>query len=61
MHPLLDGDRDALRHAVKLDPLTGAVCSLDEIERMVTEMESAYTTTAAGRSQEPVPARAGDH
>ena len=59
VHALLDGDRDALRHAVKLDPLTGAVCSLDEIERMVTEMESAYTTTVTGRSQEPVSARAG--
>ena len=56
---LLNGDRDALRYAVKLDPLTGAVCSLEEIERMVTEMESAYTTTFDGCSQTSVPARAG--
>jgi NAD(P)-dependent dehydrogenase (short-subunit alcohol dehydrogenase family) len=42
---LVDGDCDALRYAVKLDPLSGAVCSLEEIERMVTEMESAYITT----------------
>jgi alpha-galactosidase len=56
---LVDGDRDALRYAVKLDPLSGAVCSLEEIERMVTEMESAYTTTFDGCSQTSVPTRAG--
>ena len=59
MQALVDEDRDTLRHGVKLDPLSGAVCSLDEIERMVTVMESAYTTAVDGRSQEPVSARAG--
>ncbi len=55
---LVDEDRDALHYAVKLDPLTGAVCSLDEIERMVTEMESAYTTsTVSDRFQESLTAR----
>jgi alpha-galactosidase len=54
---LVNADRDALRYAVKLDPLTGAVCSLEEIDQMVTEMESACTTTVNDRSHEPVAAR----
>lgn len=41
----LTGDKDAVYHAVKLDPLTSAILTLDEIDRMVTELfqeESIY-------------------
>ena len=34
----LTGSEDAVRQAVKLDPLTAAVCTLDDIDKMVTEM-----------------------
>ena len=37
----LTGSTDAVRHAVKLDPLTAAVCTLDEIDKMVTELLKA--------------------
>jgi len=31
----LHGDREAVYHAVMLDPLTGAVCTLDQVRSMV--------------------------
>jgi alpha-galactosidase len=34
----LSGDREAVHHAVMLDPLTGAVCTLEQIRRMVDEL-----------------------
>jgi alpha-galactosidase len=34
-------DRSLIYQAVKLDPLTSAVCSLDEIDQMVTKMFDA--------------------
>lgn len=37
----LDGDRRKIFHAVALDPLTAAVCSLDEIQAMTDEMFAA--------------------
>ena len=37
----LAGDRDAVYHAVMLDPLTAAVCTLPQIHAMVTEMLDA--------------------
>ncbi|MAT45023.1 MAG: alpha-glucosidase/alpha-galactosidase [Anaerolineaceae bacterium] len=37
----LTGDRDAVYHAIKLDPLTAAVCTLPQIDAMVTEMLQA--------------------
>ena len=37
----LDGDERALRQAVKLDPLTAAVCSLDEVDSMVDDLLAA--------------------
>ena len=37
----VDGDEDALRRAIKLDPLTAAVCSLEEIDSMVEELLEA--------------------
>ncbi len=37
----LTGDPEAAYHAVMLDPLTGAVCTLDEIRSMVCEMLEA--------------------
>jgi len=37
----LTGDKDALMHAVALDPLTSSVLTLDEIRRMVDEMLEA--------------------
>jgi len=35
------GDRDRLRRAIKLDPLTAATCTLDEIDEMVDEILTA--------------------
>jgi alpha-galactosidase len=37
----LNGDLDAVYHAVLLDPLTGAACTLPQIHAMVTEMLAA--------------------
>lgn len=37
----LNGDKDAVYHAVMLDPLTAAVCTLPQIHDMVTEMLEA--------------------
>ena len=37
----LTGDSDAVYHAVMLDPLTAAVCTLPQIHEMVTEMLDA--------------------
>jgi alpha-galactosidase len=37
----LSGDTEAIVHAVMLDPLTGAVCTLDQIRAMVAEMFEA--------------------
>lgn len=39
----LAGDTDAVHHAVMLDPLTAAVCTLPEIRSMVGEMLEAQT------------------
>jgi alpha-galactosidase len=38
---LLERDRSKALHALMLDPLTSAVCSLDEIRRMFDEMWTA--------------------
>ncbi len=38
---ILEGDREAALHALMLDPLTAAVCSLDEIRAMFDEMVEA--------------------
>jgi len=38
---VLERDRDAARHALLLDPLTAAVCSLDEIRSLFDEMWEA--------------------
>lgn len=38
---VLERDRDAARHALLLDPLTSAVCSLDEIAVLFDEMWEA--------------------
>ena len=38
---LLEQDREAARHALMLDPLTAAVCSLEEISSMFDEMWEA--------------------
>jgi alpha-galactosidase len=38
---LLEGDREAARHALMLDPLTAAVCSLSEISSMFDELWTA--------------------
>jgi len=37
----LTGNREAVYHAVMLDPLTAAVCSLDQIRTMVSELLTA--------------------
>ena len=41
MHAASTGDIDAVYHAVMLDPLTGAVCTLPQIHAMVDEMLAA--------------------
>jgi alpha-galactosidase len=38
---VLDGSREAALHALMIDPLTAAVCSMDEIEAMFNEMAAA--------------------
>lgn len=38
---VLEGDREAAIHALMVDPLTSAVCSLEEIRRMFEEMVEA--------------------
>jgi alpha-galactosidase/6-phospho-beta-glucosidase family protein len=38
---LLEGDREAALHALMLDPLTAAVCSLKEIHHLFDEMYQA--------------------
>jgi alpha-galactosidase len=38
---ILERDREAARHALMLDPLTAAVCSLEEISAMFDEMWEA--------------------
>lgn len=38
----LRGDRDLIRHALMMDPLTAAVCSLDQIEAMTKELFAAH-------------------
>jgi alpha-galactosidase len=38
---VVERDREAARHALMLDPLTAAVCSLEEISRMFDEMWKA--------------------
>jgi len=35
------GDREAVHHAVMLDPLTAAACTLPNIHKMVDEMLAA--------------------
>jgi alpha-galactosidase len=37
----LDHDQEALRHSVKLDPLTAATCTLDEIDDMISDLLEA--------------------
>jgi len=41
---LLEGDREAAVHALMLDPLTAAVCSLEEIRSLFDEMYEAEHT-----------------
>jgi alpha-galactosidase len=50
---LLTGDRAALRYAAKLDPLTGAVCSLEEIDHMVDELDAAMAPWRDGATPRP--------
>ena len=38
---LLEGDREAAVHALMLDPLTAAVCSLEEIRSLFDELYEA--------------------
>ena len=43
----LSGDVEAVHHAVMLDPLTAAVCTLPQIRSMVDEMLAAQAHVAA--------------
>jgi alpha-galactosidase len=37
----LTGNKDYVQHALALDPLTGAICTLDQIRSMAGEMLAA--------------------
>jgi alpha-galactosidase len=55
----LEGDPEKVMQAVALDPLAGAVCTLDEIRRMCGEMLEAqrpWLPQFAGKGLRPVPA-----
>jgi len=41
VHSLTNHDRKSALYALSIDPLTAAVCSLDEIEKMFDEMWEA--------------------
>jgi alpha-galactosidase len=41
VHAALTGEVEAIYHAVQLDPLTAAVCTLPQIRAMVDEMLAA--------------------
>jgi alpha-galactosidase len=41
VHAALTGDADAIHHAVLLDPLTAAVCTLPQVHAMVSELFEA--------------------
>ena len=43
----------AARYAAKLDPLTGAVCSLEEIDHMVDELDAAMAPWRDGATPSP--------
>lgn len=54
----LSGDPEHLVHALALDPLTAAVCTLKEVREMATEMLEAlrpYLPQFEGKSLRPVP------
>lgn len=46
VHAALTGDAEAIHHAVLLDPLTAAVCTLPQIHLMVGELFSAAALAA---------------
>nr|CAA9280888.1 GH4 [uncultured Armatimonadetes bacterium] len=55
----LSGDPEHLVHALALDPLTGAVCTLREVREMASEMLEAlrpFLPQFAGKSIRPAPA-----
>jgi alpha-galactosidase len=52
----LSGDTDAVHHAVMLDPLTAAVCTLPQIRSMVNEMLDAQARWLPQFDLEPVTA-----
>jgi alpha-galactosidase/6-phospho-beta-glucosidase family protein len=41
VQPLMERDRQKAKYALMLDPLTAAVCSLEEIDRLFDEMWEA--------------------
>jgi len=41
VHSLIRHDRQSALYALSIDPLTAAVCSLEEIEKMFDEMWEA--------------------
>lgn len=54
----LSGDPEHLVHAMALDPLTGAVCTLNEIREMTTELlesQRQWLPQFAGKSIRPTP------
>ena len=54
----LSGDPELVMQAIAMDPLSGAVCTLDEIRRMTSEMleaERAWLPQFSGRSLRPRP------
>ena len=54
---LLTGDRQAAIHALMLDPLTAAACSLEQIEQLFEEMWAAERRSLAGFIERSHPSR----
>jgi len=57
VHATLDGDPERVFQAMALDPLTAAVCTLDEIRALTAELLSAHARWLPGFSDRPLGAR----
>ncbi len=58
VHAALSGDPEYAKHAIAMDPLTSAVCTLKEIREMVAEMlvaEREWLPQFRGKGLRPVP------
>jgi len=56
----LAGDPEGVMHALAMDPLTSAVCTLDEVRRMTAEMLAAEAQWLPQFQGQALETRAGD-